>query len=127
MTNMDELISAVKNALIVVGIFLLSLGIYWLIIHLIFTGHFYWGLGIFVFTILIIGFSSMINDFGFMDAILALIEIVGVTGFGCLIVFGSVDLFFSGHTVWSYVVAGVGAFIFLVWIFWSNSRSRIFE
>ncbi|MGM0817407.1 MAG: hypothetical protein ACQEUO_18220 [Bacillota bacterium] len=124
---MDELISAVKNALVVVGIFLLSLGIYWLIIHLMFVGHFYWGLGIFVFTILIIGFSFMINDFGFMDAILALIEIIGVIVFGFVIVVGSVDLFFSGYAVWSYVVAGVGAFIFLIWIFWTNSRSRIFE
>ena len=124
---MDELISAVKNALIVAGIFLLFLGIYWLIIHLIFTGHFYWALGILIFTILILGFWSMVDPFGFMDAILALIEIVGVTGFGCLIVFGSVDLFFSGHTVWSCVVAGVGAFIILVWIFWTNSRSRIFQ
>lgn len=124
---MDELISAVKNALIVVGMFLLFLAIYWLITHLIFTGHFYWGLGTLIFTILILGFWSMVDTFGFMDAILALIEIVGVTCFGCLIVFGSVDLFFSGNTVWSYVVAGVGAFIFLVWIFWTNSRSRIFE
>lgn len=124
---MDGLISAVKNALMVAGIFMLSLGVIWLIIHLMFNGHFYWGLGILVFTILVIGFSSMVNDFGFMDAIWSLIEIVGVTGFGCLIVFGSVDLFFSGHTAWSYVVAGVGAFIFLVWIFWTNSRSRIFQ
>ncbi|QNP18256.1 hypothetical protein H9S87_18965 (plasmid) [Bacillus pumilus] len=124
---MDELISAVKNALIVAGILLLSLGIYWLIIHLIFTGHFYWGLGILIFTFLILGFWSMVNTFGFLDAILALIEIVGVIVFSCLIVFGSVDLFFSGHAVWSYVVAGVGGFIILVYIFWTNSRSRIFE
>lgn len=126
-TNMDELISAVKSALIVAGIFMLSLGVYWLIIQLMFTGQFYWGLGILVFTILVIGFSSMVNNSGYIDAILALIEILGAIIFICLIVVGSVYLFFSGHAVWSYVVAGVGAFILLVWVFWTKSRSRILE